>query len=43
MNKCPFDEAFEIRLEDLDEDRLWEEILAGISDEDKRSSNSKSL
>ncbi len=40
--KCPFEKSFEQRLEDLDEDRLWEEILAGISDEDKRSSVTKS-
>ena len=41
MNRCPFDEAFEIRLDDMDEDLLWEEILAGISDEDRRSSVTK--
>jgi len=42
MNKCPFEEAFERRLDDMDEDLLWEEILAGISDEDKRLSVTKS-
>lgn len=39
MIKCCFEVAFELRFED----RLWEEIFAGISDEDKRLSVTKSL
>lgn len=28
MIKCPFEEAFETPLDELDEEKLWEEIFA---------------